>query len=182
MENRMVKSSQHELEYERNRRKRLKAQGLCQWCRCLLEGRDKAYSRCSVCRARDVKTRYDRIRRRREQGFCICGKPITVRKKSGVCEDCWFKDMAKGRTGSPKNWLAVKQLLQKQNYQCAYTRKELIIGKSASLDHIMPTSKGGDNAIENLQWVDLQINFMKRSMSHREFISTIELILNNQPI
>ena len=173
-------TSQQKLEYQYAYRRKLKEQGLCLYCRCVLKGDDKKYARCSTCRSKVVKARLDKIHKLREQGLCICGKPITVRAKSGVCEDCWFRDIAKCRTGSPKNWLVIKELLQRQNYCCVYTGKELVMGENASLDHINPKSKGGDNSVSNLQWVDLQINVMKNNMSHKEFISTINLILSRQ--
>ena len=176
------KSNKWKLEYQRILRNRLKAQALCLYCRRPLEGKDKEYVRCSTCRAKVVAARLKKVRKMRSQGLCICGRAISVRVKDGLCEDCWFKAIAKNRTGSPRNWLSIKELLQKQNYTCSYTGKKLIIGENASLDHIVPKSKGGDNSINNLQWIDLQINVMKNNMSHQEFISTIQLILSRQSI
>ena len=171
-----MKSSLDKLTYQRNYRIRLKEKGLCLYCHQALEDEDKNYAMCSTCRAKVVKARLNKIRNMRERGLCVCGKPIRVRDKDGMCEDCWFKDIAKSRTGSPKNWLLIKELLERQGYKCAYTVRELVIGQNASLDHIIPTAKGGDNSIDNLQWVDLQINVMKNNMSHQEFLSTIKLI------
>lgn len=182
MKKKITKSSRYQLKYQRNLRNKLKARGLCLYCCQPLKDKDKAYVRCSSCRAKVTKARLDKIRKLRMQGLCICGKPIKVRRKDGMCKDCWFKNIAKNRTGSRKNWLAIKKLLEKQNYRCIYTGKKLIIGKNASLDHIIPTSKDGDNSIENLQWLDLQINVMKNNMSHQEFISTIKLILKKQSL
>lgn len=176
----MLKSSPSKREYQQQYRTGLKRKGLCLSCHHPLRGKDKTYVRCSGCRAKDVKVRREKVRQLREKGLCICGKPIVVRDKDGCCEDCWFKSIAKNRTGSPKNWLLIKGLLQRQNYRCAYTDKELVIGRNASLDHIIPKSKGGDSFVENLQWVDLQINVMKNNLSHREFITIIKLIIQQQ--
>jgi len=130
-----------------------------------------------------VKAQLAKFATRRDQKLCLkCGKPSAVRDRDCLCEDCWFKAIAKNRTGSPKNWLLIKTILQNQNYRCAYTGKELVIGQNASLDHIIPIAQGGDNSLENLQWTDCQINIMKNNMSHQEFISTIQLILSKQTL
>ncbi len=43
-------------------------------------------------------------------------------------------------------------------------------GVNASLDHKIPTSRGGNNDLPNLQWVDMQINFVKNALTHDEFV------------
>lgn len=168
------------LAYQFNRREERRRQGLCLRCSNPLsaEDKDKNHTSCSVCRQKMREAQTQRVSHRRNQKLClICGEPAVVRGRTCLCKDCWFTDIAKGRTGTRKNWLLIKKLLERQNYRCAYTGGELTIGQNASLDHIIPTAKGGDNSIENLQWVDLQINVMKNNMSHQEFISTIKLIL-----
>ena len=175
-----MKCSQYRLEYQRTYYASLRAQGLCLYCRRPLEGKNTAYLRCSNCRAKIANQRLKRRNFLREQGLCICGQPIAVGNR--VCEDCWFKEISKGNTGTPKNWLIIKEILLRQNYECAYTGKKLVIGVNASIDHIVPTTKGGNNFIENLQWVDIKINRMKNDMSHQEFISTIKLILSRQTL
>ena len=159
----------------------LRAKRLCVDCRQPLINEQGI--RCLACKEKDAKSVLNRRQQHRDSGLCVyCGRRATVGKKFPLCEDCWFKDIAKGRTGSRRIWLGIKELLQAQNYRCAYTGKELIIGENASLDHVIPKSKGGSNSISNLQWVDLQINVMKNNMSHQEFISTIQLILSRQTL
>lgn len=135
-------------------------------------------------RNRMKKYSLNSLKHRKENGSCWrCNRPaIIFRRKEKLCEMCWFKATSRNRTGSVKKWRAIKLLLEKQSYKCAYTGKILTPAKNASLDHIIPTSKGGNNAIKNLQWVDLQINVMKNGMSHKEFISTIKLILERQSL
>lgn len=170
-------STPYQLKYQKNLREKLKKQGLCSHCRHPIE--DKKYVRCSKCRAKANKARLDKIKRLRKKGICICGKPIEVRKKDGMCKVCWFKRISLSGTGSRKNWLTIKNLLEKQNYQCSYSGKNLVVGKNASLDHIVPISKGGDNSIRNLQWIDLQINVMKRNIVHKKFLSIIKEIYSH---
>jgi len=171
METRLLKTSPEKLEYLRKRNLRLKTKRLCISCQNPLKGIDKEHTRCPDCRAKAVKSRLKSIRRFRELGLCNeCGKPASIGGKYKLCEVCWFRHIAKVRTGAYKNWLAIKELLQRQNYRCAYTGTELIIGDNASLDHITPCVKGGDNSITNLQWIDRRVNTIKYDMTHQEFI------------
>jgi len=168
-------------ELTKTNKDKLRKAGLCLDCRQPLDIKDKL--RCPDCLAKGVVSTLKRQHEHQLNHLCVkCGEPATVRDKQCCCAICWFKDIAKSRTGSTKNWLFIKQLLGKQDYRCIYTGKELRIGENASLDHIVPKSKGGDNSILNLQWVDLQINVMKNNMSHQEFISTIQLILSRQTL
>jgi hypothetical protein len=126
------------------------------------------------------KKAYNDLKRRNRNkinGWCIqCGK----NKKAEIhqhCINCWFKTIALARTGSRKNWIIIKRILKKQKYKCIYTGIKLLPGINASLDHKIPTSKGGTNDSSNLQWVDLKINRMKNNCSHKEFIQIIYDIL-----
>ena len=47
-------------------------------------------------------------------------------------------------------------------------------GNMASLDHIVPRSKGGTNDVGNLQWVHWWVNFMKLDMDACEFNERFE--------
>jgi 5-methylcytosine-specific restriction endonuclease McrA len=64
----------------------------------------------------------------------------------------------------------------KQGGICPYTGKILSLGKDASVDHIVPKSRGGSTELSNLQWVYYQVNFMKGDMFHEEFLELIGLI------
>lgn len=55
-----------------------------------------------------------------------------------------------------------------QRGRCAYTGKRL--DRSAEVDHKVPVSKGGTNDASNLHWVTAEANFVKRAMTHDEFI------------
>lgn len=51
--------------------------------------------------------------------------------------------------------------LEKQNYVCPLTGEILILGINASLDHITPSSKGGNDNLDNLRWVTKRANLEK---------------------
>ena len=60
-------------------------------------------------------------------------------------------------------------LIERQGYRCALSGVRLE-PEHAVIDHIVPVSKGGDNEIDNLQWVHTVANKMKGNMSNESFI------------
>lgn len=52
-----------------------------------------------------------------------------------------------------------------------YSGRRLVPGQNASLDHLVPRSRGGTDTLENLQWVDLKVNLMKTDLMHDEFLA-----------
>ena len=79
--------------------------------------------------------------------------------------------------------MVTKQLYQKRRVAglcvtCAYSDRKLVPGLNASIDHITPVFKRGLDDINNLQWVDTQINTMKTDMDHSNFLSTCYKIGN----
>lgn len=59
------------------------------------------------------------------------------------------------------------RLWKRQRGLCALSGVRL--DRSAELDHKMPRSRGGSDAIENLQWVTHAANFAKRDLTVQEF-------------
>lgn len=66
------------------------------------------------------------------------------------------------------------QLYLRQDGKCPYTGNKLILGKDASLDHIIPRSRGGSGELDNVQWVYYAVNFMKQDMFHDEFLELVK--------
>lgn len=97
-----------------------------------------------------------------------------------TCEVCTLKRIAYDQTGSWKNWKAIRDMFYQQGGCCAYTGLPLRIGDNATLDHLMPKSKGGDNSLDNLHWVDMTVNRMKDTLTETEFINLIKLILERR--
>jgi hypothetical protein len=62
----------------------------------------------------------------------------------------------------------ILSLIEKQNYRCALTGWQLT-PETASIDHIVPLSKGGDHAVENAQIIDWRVNQAKGTLSNEEF-------------
>lgn len=68
-------------------------------------------------------------------------------------------------------------LLESQDFKCALTGRALS-PETASVDHIVPVSKGGPNAASNLQIVERQVNSAKGTMLQGEFIQMCRDVVN----
>ena len=71
----------------------------------------------------------------------------------------------------------LKDILDQQHGICPYTGQQLVIGENASVDHILPRSRGGSNDPDNLQWVVTQVNLMKHKLNHEEFLALMQEIM-----
>lgn len=112
------------------------------------------------------------------------GKLHPTWKGCGDISSTLFKQYKwSAKTRKIKFDLSIEQiwdLYLKQNKKCAMTNLELIFPKNAldtnanaSLDRI--DSNKGYN-IDNVQWVDKRINFMKLTLSSNEFVSLCKLV------
>lgn len=63
----------------------------------------------------------------------------------------------------------VLRLLEWQQHRCALTGRPLT-PETASLDHIVPVSCGGEHVLENAQVLHKDVNRAKTTMSNEEFI------------
>ena len=70
--------------------------------------------------------------------------------------------------------------MEHQQWQCVYTGEKLIAGVNASVDHRIPSSRGGSDDLCNLQWVTKKINRMKGNMTHQEFVEICQLIAEKE--
>lgn len=58
------------------------------------------------------------------------------------------------------------------------TGEKLIPGFNASLDHIIPVSKGGSSNKANLRWVTSTINHMKWDLTDEEFVNMCRVVVD----
>ncbi len=154
--------------------------GICNMCSGKADRPGK--KSCSGC-AEKMNT--DQNVRRREkftQGKCTqCGEPRqSVAGK--YCTTCLLKGMSRKIFNTSSGWVDLKALLDRQQCRCAYTNDPISVGdggregwryarESASIDHVVPLSKGGTNDITNLQWVSWEANNAKRASSHDDFVA-----------
>jgi 5-methylcytosine-specific restriction endonuclease McrA len=93
--------------------------------------------------------------------------PNGVRTRQATTEsECAPKE--KGASNSVK-WSEIKQLVESQEYRCALTGLPLTPA-TASLDHVIPLSRGGEHIIANAQVIADFVNRAKGSMTNAEFI------------
>lgn len=91
-------------------------------------------------------------------------------RQSGVLKeklkDCYY----------PSAWELWK-LAKKQKLICSLTGRKLTI-KNISVDHILPLSKGGTNALNNLRFVDRHANLARLTFSDNELFELAKDIVN----
>ena len=130
----------------------------------------------------------------RKNGVKQCRQCSNQSRRTGY-EEITGSQWSKIKKGAIKRNIAfditleyIWQLFLNQGRKCAYTHIELKFGKNynrnsadttASLDRI-DSNKGYIEG--NVQWVHKNVNIMKQSLSHKEFISVCNLIANNHPI
>lgn len=154
--------------YYRRRREKLILAGICS-CGKPLSG----FTQCSDCLSSHLLVAKERRKKYLAQGLCYCGaSPVAERQQ---CEKCWLRSLA----GTHKIKVPVLETLWKsQNAVCALTGEPIIMGLNASLDHKVPTSRGGTNDIDNLQWVSKTANAIKTDLTPEELVSFCTLVLN----
>ncbi len=63
--------------------------------------------------------------------------------------------------------LELFHLWHMQKGKCALSGRKL--GRDSHLDHILPTSKGGTDTIDNLRWLDRRVNIARGAMMDEDF-------------
>lgn len=115
------------------------------------------------------------------------------RRLAGLCKDiqvgityclgCWFRATSSRVLGTTKLTKELRQLLDKQEWKCAYTGKFIYPGENASIDHILPISRGGSKTdINNIQWIDIKVNILKNNTTHEEFLDLCRTISARFPV
>jgi len=126
--------------------------------------------KCKICYVGYQKTTQQRRNARISQGLCaLCdGKRINNR----LCLKHFLKFTSRNHLETSKRYKELYDLFLKQNGVCPYTKVKLTLGENASVDHIIPKSRGGKiNDVSNLQWVYSNVN--------KEFFNLIGLIAKN---
>ena len=118
---------------------------------------------------------------RSQNGYCKgCSSP-RLSNSNTYCEKHYFMKTSKNNLGDSKHWQALRDKFYAQGCRCPYTGNTLVLGVNAGLDHIKSQSRRPDLAkeISNVEWVDREVNNMKRAMNKDEFVAKMEKMLKN---
>lgn len=143
--------------------------------RCRDCGKRAKRSRCSAC----LEKIRDDYRARVKRGQCVCCKLAST--AGAFCFDHWIKNIGSVYRLNWKNGGLgmLKELWEAQGGQCALTGQQLIPGHNASIDHIVPVSKGGSTTRSNLRWVLQDINKFKSALSDPQLIELCHAVIRH---
>lgn len=159
------------------RRAKFKVSNGCNQCGSPMNSDE--YSLCDSCRdkARKSYKKNSDIRRNLHPtiGLCVSCHNKTI-GLSRYCKNHWIEGF------SIKYKISKEKLLNKleeQDFKCFFTGIDLIPGKNASLDHLIPRSIQPSliNDVSNVVWCDKRINSMKGDLQYSDFIDVCSLIV-----
>lgn len=135
---------------------------------------------------RNHQRRFNRKKFCMENNICF-NKTMSCNEKRlpthTMCEFHIFEEYAHRHLKNDSRWKELKDLFYSQNQECYLSGKKLILGINASLDHIIPISKGGSfDDIKNLAWMDEPSNYAKNNLSNEEFILLCNRIAKRHPM
>ena len=148
-----------------------RARGRCLGCGARRRGKAK----CKTC-LRAAADKQAALRRSRASvGGCeLCKLPRVMGNR---CLRHWFYRMA-ASCGSARRGPLFQEMFERQGGRCAFTGVVLVPGENASLDHIIPLSRGGDDSIENLHWVTKEVNRVKADLTAAEFVEMCRTVVS----
>jgi hypothetical protein len=157
-----------------------------------------AFSKCPNKRVLDRKMCQDCLNRVNEQGkkrrqklskngLCVSCKekeylPCFVNEKTKTykrCQTCYLKNISTRYFGFPDYYQELLDMLEKQNFRCAYSGETIVLGVNDSLDHIIPRHRYPQKVryIKNVHWTTRDINKMKNGLDESRFLGLCEMVV-----
>lgn len=153
-----------------------KLENKCIRCVEQLDGDSKWH--CISCLKKIEIKRKLKEQKRKENKECISCKKKETELFSFRCEICYLKTIACANLKNTSLWVELLSLFKKQNGKCVLSGRTLKFANNASVDHIIPLSKGGTHVIENLRWIDLTVNVMRSNMTDEELLTFCKEIIH----
>ena len=150
---------------------------------CLMNKDQKSYKKEWYLKHKEERIQAEKSRRvtKTTLGICrSCSLPVFANSKL-YCEKHWYAQVALNNKLKKTLVPELRALAIGQKYICPYTGDLLIPGLNMSLDHINPKSKEGTNNISNLQWINTDVNYMKRNLNEKDFLSLCHKIVKKNP-
>lgn len=164
--------------YFRDMAKKRKEDGKCARCK----GPRGNGSICQLC----VEKKKQKILDRVASGKCGAtegceGVPLQRPLFQGketlpVCEHHWFHSLARTMRKSGLEASDMRAIWERQGPTCGLTGDPISVGH-ASLDHIIPESKGGKDEAQNLRYTTLEANYLKRDLLDDELAGLCAKVL-----
>lgn len=129
-----------------------------------------------IAQSATLKRNYER---RKASGICVS---CTSRAEAGLyCMEHWFEAIGRNYGLTIKNGgvETLRVLWEQQGGICALTGEQLVPTQNATLDHILPQSRGGTHARSNLQWVTRSVNESKNDLTNEEFFELCRKVLRH---
>lgn len=173
----MSRTSQKKATYDMR-----KAAGLCVCCCRKVEF---GQTRCTDCRERKRQNGNKQRDAWIAAGCCgSCGKtlqqftfPLHCDSVHPRCVVCIFKGHARVTGEKTLSWKALASRFLAQECRCALSGIPLTLNLNTSLDHIIARSNGGPHTLDNVWFLDTNVNKAKGIMSVAQFRSMCRSVL-----
>lgn len=112
-------------------------------------------------------------------GKCCSCSSERLPNSNRYCKKHYLFIKSKDHFKTTKMWKNLEDILHSQEYKCALTGEDIILGLNDSVDHIIPKSKFSDDTykcLSNLRWTTRQANSVKNNFTDDELIQFLEKI------
>ena len=118
------------------------------------------------------------VKRNLAEGKCVYCSSQRLENSNRYCEKHHLSSTAKNHLGSSSKWGILKSILENQDYKCALTGDDIILGLNDSLDHKLPKSKLplDYDHVNNVRYVTRVVNTVKNNLTDEELLKLLEKI------
>ena len=92
---------------------------------------------------------------------------------------CYCRRVSYAHFATTTKWGELLAMWEAQGGKCALSGMTMTLGNDAELDHIIPLIRGGDNTLENTQWVLKSVNRMKGGLLESEMLALVESLYHH---